>query len=143
MFGIFKKKAKVAQAAVAKIENRDLMEAIVAASVLVAYADGECGAKEMKTLEGIIASNDSLKHFGSEIGKTIDKYSTMYESGARLANMKLMREIADVDADEQQKEEVFIIAIEIADADGSIEAEERAVLEKIGKTLGLSVDMYI
>ncbi|HAT8542851.1 tellurite resistance TerB family protein [Vibrio vulnificus] len=143
MFGLFKKKAKAAQVTLHKVENRDLMEAIVAAAVLVANADGECSAKELDKLDNIISANDNLMHFGSEIGRTIDKYAAMYEAGARLAKMKLMKEIRDVDSDEEQKEEAFIIAIEIADADGEIDEAELAVLREIGKALGLNPDSYI
>lgn len=57
--------------------------------------------------------------------------------------MKLMKEISDVDSDEKQKEEAFIIAIEIADADGEIDETELAVLREIGKSLGLNPDSYI
>ncbi|KAB0285445.1 tellurite resistance protein [Vibrio fortis] len=143
MFGIFKKKAKAAQVQLHKVENRDLMEAIVASSVLVAFADGDCSAEELETLDAIIASNDNLSHFGSEIGKTIDKYSAMYEAGARLAKVKLMKEIRDVDGDETQKEEAFVIAIEIADADGEIDDAELKILKEIGKALGLNPESYI
>ncbi|MDP5253346.1 MULTISPECIES: TerB family tellurite resistance protein [unclassified Vibrio] len=143
MFGLFKKKAKAAQVTLHKVENRDLMEAIVAAAVLVAHADGDCSTAELEKLDNIISANDNLAHFGSEIGKTIDKYAAMYEAGARLAKMKLMKEIRDVDNDEAQKEEAFIIAIEIADADGEIDEAELSVLREIGKALGLNPDNYI
>lgn len=144
MFGkMFKKKATAAKVTLHKVENRDLMEAIVAGAVLVAYADGDCSSQELEKLQGIIESNDNLKHFGSEIGATIDKYSNMYESGQRIAKMKLMKEIDDVQADEEQKIEAFIIAIEIADADGEIDDKELAILKEIGKKLGLNPDNYI
>lgn len=143
MFGLFKKKAAAAKVTLHKVENRDLMEAIVAGAVLVAFADGDCSSDELEKLQGIIESNDNLAHFGSEIGVTIDKYSAMYESGARLAKVKLMKELKDVAADEAQKEEAFIIAIEIADADGDIDEDELKVLKDIGKALGLNADNYI
>ena len=143
MFGIFKKKTAALKATIHKVENRDLMEAIVAGAILVAYADGDCTQAELTKLADIIESNDNLKHFGSEIGATIDKYSLMFESGKRLAKMKLMKEIADVNADETQKVEAFIIAIEIADADGNIDEDEAKVLKEIGRTLGLNPDTYI
>ena len=41
MFGLFKKQANNAKVEIKKVENRDLMQAIVGAMVLVAYADGE------------------------------------------------------------------------------------------------------
>jgi tellurite resistance protein TerB len=143
MFGMFKKKVAAASATLHKVENRDLMEAIVAGAILVAYADGDCSAEELTKLQGIIESNDNLKHFGSEIGTTIDKYAAMFESGARLARVKLMKELEDVKGDESQKIEAFIIAIEIADADGSIDDNEYKVLKDIGKAFGLNPDSYI
>lgn len=143
MFNLFKKKAKAAQVTLHKVEKRDLMEAIVAGAVLVAFADGDCSSAELEKLDSIISANDNLAHFGSEIGKTIDKYSSMMEAGARLAKMKLMKELRDVEGDEEQKEEAFIITIEVADADGNIDDKEMAVLREIGKALGLNPDNYI
>lgn len=143
MFGMFKKKAAEARANLHKVENRDLMEAIVASAILVAYVDGDCSDTELQKLQGIVENNDNLKHFGSEIGKTIDKYCVMYEAGARLAKSKLMKEIRDVSADESHKIEAFIIAIEIADADGEIDDAEKAVLVQIGKEFGLKAEDYI
>lgn len=139
----FKKKTAAAKVTLHKVENRDLMEAIVAGAVLVAYADGDCSKEELTKLEDIIATNDNLKHFGSEINATVEKYSLMMESGARLGRVKLMKEIADVAGDEEQKVEAFIIAIEIADADGNIDEDEMKVLRDIGKALGLNPDNYI
>lgn len=143
MFGVFKKKAKAAQISMKKVENRDLMEAIVAGAIIVAYADGDCSPEELTKLQGIIESNDSLLHFGSEIGATIDKYSAMYEAGARLAKAKLMKEIKDVSSSEEEKLEAFLIAVEIADADGDIDETEYAMLKEIGKAFGLNPDTYI
>lgn len=140
---LFKKKSQALTVKLHKVENRDLMEAIVAAAVLVAYADGDCSTQELTKLQDIIESNDNLKHFGSEIGQTIDKYSLMYESGKRLAKVKLMKEITDVAAEEEQKIEAFIIAIEIADADGEIDEDELKILTEIGRALGLKPEAYI
>lgn len=146
MFGIgklFTKKKAALEVKLHKVENKDLMEAIVAGAVLVAHADGDCSDEELSVLHNIIEANDNLKHFGSEIGKTIDRYCDMYKAGARLAKVKLMKEINDVSADEEQKIEAFIIAIEIADADGTIDDSELTMLKEIGKTLGLNPENYI
>ncbi len=143
MFKFFKKKTAAAKVTIHKVENRDLMEAIVAGAILVAYADGDCSKEELTKLEDIIATNDNLKHFGSEIGATIEQYSLMMESGARLGKVKLMKELKDVQGDEDQKVEAFIIAIEIADADGEIDDDELNILREIGKAFGLNPDTYI
>lgn len=139
----FRKKKEEAQQAISKIENKDLMEAIVAASVLVANANKTFSNEGMLKLQGIIEVNPSLKHLQSEIGATVDRYCEMYEASSRLARSKLMKEIEDLKADPEQKEEAFIIAIEIADADGNIDEAEMKVLNEIGKLLGLNAEKYI
>lgn len=143
MFGMFKRKKKEITVTLHKVENRDLMEAICAGAVLVGYADGSFSDEEQKKLEGIIASNSNLAHFGSEIGKTIDQYCLMFEAGVRTARMKLMKEIEDLESNEDQKIEAFLIMIDIADSDGEIDEKELEVLQNIGRTLGLNPEKYI
>ena len=137
MFGLFKKQANNAKVEIKKVENRDLMQAIVGAMVLVAYADGECEKEELEKVERLIAANDSLAHFGSEITQTMGKYVEYMDAGPRLGTMKIMREIADVKNNAKDAEEVFVLAITIAEADGEIEPAELQVLAKLGRELGL------
>lgn len=133
------KKTAEVKANLQKIENKDFMEAIVGACILIAYADGDCEESELKTMESVISANDQLKHFGGEISTTISKFHTLMQAGPRIGKMKILREIADLKADEKGKEEVFVTAITIAEADGEIEPQEQVVLKEIGQTLGLSL----
>ena len=142
MFGLFKKQANNAKVEIKKVENRDLMQAIVGAMVLIAYADGECEKSELDKIERLIAANDSLAHFGSEITQTMGKYVEFMESGPRLGTMKIMREIADIKNNPKDAEEVFVLAITIAEADGEIEPAEMQVLAKLGRELGLRVQDF-
>lgn len=142
MFGLFKKQANNAKVEIKKVENRDLMQAIVGAMVLVAYADGECEKSELEKVERLIAANDSLSHFGSEITQTMGKYVEYMEAGPRLGTMKIMREIADIKNNAKDAEEVFVLAITIAEADGEIEPAELQVLAKLGRELGLRVQDF-
>lgn len=142
MFGLFKKKAGAAKVELKKVENRDLMQAIVGAMILVAYADGDCEKSELEKIERLIAANDSLAHFGSEITTTMGRFVEFMEAGPRLGEMKIMREIADIKNDAKDAEEVFVLAITIAEADGEIEPAELKVLAKLGRELGLRVQDY-
>lgn len=142
MFGLFKKQANNAKVEIKKVENRDLMQAIVGAMVLIAYADGECEKSELDKIERLIAANDSLAHFGSEITQTMGKYVEFMEAGPRLGTMKIMREIADIKNNPKDAEEVFVLAITIAEADGEIEPAEMQVLGKLGRELGLRVQDF-
>lgn len=142
MFGLFKKHAGNAKVEIKKVENRDLMQAIVGSMVLLAYADGECEKSELDKIERLIAANENLAHFGSEITATMGRFVEYMEAGPRLGEMKIMREIGDVKNNARDAEEVFINAITIAEADGEIEPAELKVLSKLGRELGLRVQDF-
>ena len=142
MLGIFKKKGAKAAKSIAKIENRDLMQAIVAGSMLVAAADGEIEPEEMDSLGKIIASNDSLKHFGNEIDNTIQKYKDILDAGFLLGKTKLKRELEDISSNQEHAEEVFVTMITIAQADGELEPDEYKVLVEMGRVLGQNLASY-
>ena len=143
MFGkIFGKKKQEAQAKLSKIENRDLMEAIVGGSILVAAADGEIEPEELQALEKLLATNDNLKHFGAEIGKEIAKFESMFDAGFRMGKMKVMREIEDVKNNPEEAEEVFVMMLTIAEADGEIEPEELVILKEVGQKIGIRLSDF-
>ena len=68
MFGkLFGKKTGQARAAVSKLANRDLMEAVVYGSIYVAAADGELEDSELSKIETILSNNPALQGFGAEL----------------------------------------------------------------------------
>lgn len=145
MFGLGKilgKKAGAAKVEMKKVENRDLMQAIVGAMILIAYADGECEKSELDKIERLIRANENLAHFGSEITSTMGRFVEYMEAGPRLGTIKVMREIADIKTNQRDAEEVFVNAITIAEADGEIEPAEMKVLATLGRELGLRVQDY-
>ena len=135
-FGKFIKSGK-------KVVNQNILEAIVAGSLLVAAADGEIEKNELDKLEKLLTNNDSLSAFKpAEIRKLIDRYTGILEADFRVGKLKLMKEIADISDDADQGEEVFVNALAIAEADGEIEPGELAVLKEIGRTLGINLSTY-
>ena len=143
MFGkLFGKKVGEAKAELKKVEGRDLMQAIVGAMVLLAYADGGCEKEELEKIERLIAANENLAHFGSEITVTMGRFVEYMDAGPRLGEMKIFREIADIKTNPRDAEEVFINAITIAEADGEIEPAEVKMLAKLGRELGLRVQDF-
>lgn len=119
-----------------KVENRDLMEAIVGGGLLVAAADGTIEKEEMQKLEKLIAGNDNLKHFGGEIGKTIGRFTNLLEGDFLVGRAKIMREIRDISGNDDNVEDVVLNVLAIAKSDGEIEPEERKVIEEIARELG-------
>lgn len=143
MFGkLLGKKVGGAKVELKKLENRDLMQAIVGACILIAGADGDLEASELDTIEKAIRSNPSLSHFGPEITTVMGQFKDQLAAGFRLAKVKIMREIGDIKSNAQDAEEVFVNAITIAEADGEIEPAELTVLAEIGRVLGLRLQDF-
>lgn len=140
---LFGKKVAAAKVELKKVENRDLMEAIVGGCLLVSAADGEIEKEETSKLDQLIRSNPRLGHFGNEITSTINRYTEQLEAGFRVGRMNILREIDDIKNDPKEAEEVFVNMLTIAEADGQIEPEEQKVLEEVGRRLGLRVEDYL
>lgn len=134
---MLKKKAAEGKAELKKIENRDLMEAIVGGCLLVAAADGSISDDEMLALDAQIQANESLSHFGSEIGKVMNRFEAQLKSGFRIGKMKILREIGDIKSNQEDAEEVFINILTIAESDGEIDKGELDVLKEVGNKLGV------
>ncbi|EIV9525844.1 MULTISPECIES: tellurite resistance TerB family protein [Klebsiella] len=140
---LFGKKAAAVKGELKKVENRDLMEAIVGGCLLVSAADGEIEKEETSKLDQLIRSNPRLSHFGNEITSTITRYTEQLEAGFRVGRMNILREIDDIKNDPKEAEEVFVNMLTIAEADGEIEPEEQKVLEEVGRRLGLRTEDYL
>lgn len=122
-----------------KVENRDLMEAIVGAGLLIAAADGEIEKEELNKLEKLISGNDNLKHFGAEIAKTMRRFTDLLEGDFLVGRAKIMREIRDISGNDEHVEDVMLNIRAVAMADGEIEPQERKVIEEIARELGYRV----
>ncbi len=142
MFGLLKKKFGAGKAELKKVEKRDLMEAIIGGALLVAAADGEIEEAELISLEKQILANPSLEHFGSEIGKTINRFEQMLNAGFRLGKMKILREIEDIKNNPDEAEEVFVNMLTIAESDGEIEPKEMVILKEVGSHLNIRLSEY-
>ena len=140
---MFKKKTAAVKVELKKVENRDLMEAIVGGCLLVAAADGEIEKEETAKLDQLLRSNPRLSHYGNEITALITRFTEQLEAGFRVGRMNILREIEDIKNDPKEAEEVFVNMLTIAESDGEIEPEEQKVLEEVGRRLGLRVEDYI
>lgn len=119
-----------------KIENRDLMEAIVGGGLLVAAADGDIEKDELNKLEKLISGNENLKHFKSDIGKTIRRFTDLLEGDFLVGRSKILREIRDIQGNDEHVEDVVLNILAIAKSDGEVEPAERKVIEEIARELG-------
>ncbi|MDH1236554.1 tellurite resistance TerB family protein [Stutzerimonas stutzeri] len=136
MFGL-KKKLFGAKVAAKKLENRDLMQAVVGACLLVAAADGSISKEEAGQIDKQLRANKNLEHFGSEITAQTNLYTEQLEASFRIGRMNILREIKDIASNPLDAEEVFVNAIAVAEAEGGLDDGELKVLSEIGTLLGL------
>ena len=139
LFTMFGKKKQEVKQNLAKVENRDLMQAIVGGSMLVAHADGTCEESELSKLDKTISALPELQHFGSEISDTINRFRQQFEVGFRIGRQKALKEIEDLKASPDEKLLCFNVMVTIAEADGEIGPEETKVLKDVATLLGINL----
>ena len=140
MFGNFKKKMGTGFNRFSG--NTDFLEAVCAASALVAYADGECDDGELDTALETIGNNETLKS-GFKQSKITTTMDIMLKraKGGRSGQRSLLKELEDIE-DDDQKEMTLLCALDIADHGGIDEAEKKCLV-KIGDAMGLNALSYI
>lgn len=147
MFGILKKALKSGAKEI-KAEygqNKDFLEAVCAGSALVAAADGEIEDSERSKVVSIITNHAQLSKLYDR--NTIEQTAEAMFKKAKDASgrQSLAREMDDIKNRPDGAtmcEDVYLIALDIADADGKIEPEEQAVLEKIAKRLNVDTSKF-
>ncbi|MEB0027568.1 TerB family tellurite resistance protein [Pseudomonas sp. MH9.2] len=140
---LFGKKTGQARAAVAKLANRDLMEAVVYGAIYVAAADGDLEESELSKVETILSNNPSLQGFGAELSNTIDRAKTDFKSGARILRQNAEKELGDLAHSPAEALTVLNIMLTVAEADGEIEPTEMVALERSAKLLGLNLKDHL
>jgi len=121
----------------------DLLEAVCAAAALVAAADGSVDDSEINATAKAVTANETLntafsaREIEGSIQRMLDR-----ANGGRVGKMGLYKEIGDVADNAEDGEIVLLTAMDIADADGEVSPEEKAVLEKIAGKLGLKLSNY-
>jgi tellurite resistance protein TerB len=143
MFNFFRQKGQEIADTAVRAENKKLMEAMVGAACLVAYADGELSDEEVTATSQLLTHTPALKAFGDTPAKEFDRLCNIMEAGYRMGKLQTMRDITKSKDNKEDAEMVLVIAIEVAYADGGCEPDEEKVLEEIANKLGLKLQDYI
>lgn len=126
-------------------ENRDFLEAVCAASALVAAADGDIEEVERRKVVSIVSNHPTLsKVYQSNVIEATAE--TMFKRAKDASGRQsLAREMDDIKGrpdGAQMAEDVYLIALDIAGSDGEIEPAEDAVLKKIAARLGIDATKF-
>ncbi|MRN43436.1 MULTISPECIES: tellurite resistance TerB family protein [unclassified Brucella] len=126
-------------------ENKDFLEAVCAASALVAAADGDISESERRKVVSIITNHSELSKIyqGNVIEQTAEKMFKLAKD--RSGRQQLARELDDIKGrpnGPKMAEDAYLVACDIADADGEVSKEEEDVLKKIADRLGLDPSKF-
>lgn len=122
--------------------RKDFLEAVCAASALVAAADGDVSDSEVDQTIKAISSNAQLSAAfkSAEIERTADVMLKRAQGG-RVGRSGLYTEIEQIANDHDMAETVLLSALDVADH-GGISAQEKEVLSKVAQKLGLNLASY-
>ena len=126
-------------------ENKDFLEAVLAASALVAAADGDIEETERRKVISVVSNHATLSklYASNVIESTAD---TMFKRAKDASGRnQLARELDDVKnrpGGQQMAEDAYLIALNIAGADGELEPQEAEVLKKIAARLNVDTSKF-
>ena len=121
-----------------RIRNRQFLDATMAATALVATADGEVTFSELSALDTVLESIQDLQIYDPHLA--VDKYKDFAdaiaddpESGRRNAIAAVHKIAGDADAAEL----VIRVAVAISKADGELSPQEAKSISDLCETLGV------
>lgn len=122
---------------VKKIKSRDFMEAVSAASALVAYADGLSTPEEVSKLIEYIRLDETLKVFDAgEVIEAFERYVESFEFDLRIGKEKAMKAIRKLPPRTEEARLLILLCCAIGQADMEFDNNERLVIREICQKLG-------
>lgn len=142
MFGSIKKAFKAGKTEInaAYSENRDFLEAVCAASALIAAADGDLEDSERQKAVRILTNHPVLGKLYKQNDIENCLESMFKRAKDNSGRLQLARELDDIkkrDTGAQMGEDVYLIASDVAGADGEVDDKEKEMLKKIAGRLGV------
>ncbi|MFT7401825.1 MAG: tellurite resistance protein TerB [Hydrogenophaga sp.] len=126
-----------------KFRSKDLLQAIVAGSTMIAYADGVVSAEEKQKLLGFVRSSEQLSVFESDkVIESFTQYLSRFEFDVTIAAGEALQKIAAFRG-KPEAELIVRVCLAIAKADGNIDMQEQQALGQICQSLGLDVKNYL
>lgn len=120
-----------------KFKSKDLLEAIVASSAMVAYADGQVSSEEKQKLMGYMRTSEQLKYFDqNDVIKIFQKYVEKYEFDATIATGEVMAAVTKFKG-KPQAQLVVRVCCAIGASDGDFDQTEKAVVRRMCTELEL------
>ena len=123
-----------------RMKNRQFLDATMAATALVATADGEVTFSELSALDSVMESIQDLQIYDPHVAVDIyrdfaDAIADNPEQGRDTALAATSKIVVDHDAAEL----VIRVAIAISKADGELSPQESDVIHELSELLGVRI----
>ena len=126
-----------------KFRSKDLLQAIVAGSTMIAYADGEVSASEKQKLMGYVRNSEQLSVFDTDkVIESFNQYLTRFEFDATIASGQALQKIA-VFKGKPEAHLIVRVCLAIANADGKFDSTEQQALDQICRSLDLDIKTFV
>ncbi|MDX1655394.1 MAG: tellurite resistance TerB family protein [Candidatus Competibacteraceae bacterium] len=123
---------------VGKFKNRKFMEAAVASSVLITYADGQARPEEKQGMLQFFRTSDAMKHFDAQEVKTLyETYCAKVADDFDFGKMDLMQVVGKLRGQEAESRALVRLCIIIGNKDGDFDQREKEVAREIARDLKL------
>lgn len=153
MFGFGKKKSVIGAAAsaafkemnAAQQENVDFLEAAASGVALVATVDGNADSAERNKAVSVITKNKNLgaifnqQQIEAMVSSYIDKAS---DSAGKNELVNELKDLKNHEKGAEYAKQVYLMAKDVASADGSIGEREQKALDVLAQILGVNASDF-
>lgn len=123
---------------VARVRNRDFLEACVAGCALVANADGVVKPDEKQKMMGFMQTSEVLSLYNaSEVIALFNKYTSHFEFDFGIGEAQALKTIGKLGRKPDEARLLVRACCVIGAADGHFDDKERAVVRRMCLELGL------
>ncbi|MCK5726893.1 MAG: tellurite resistance TerB family protein [Thiotrichaceae bacterium] len=134
-----KNKATELKTEALKFKNKNFLQAAMAGSALLAFADGDVSADEKTKMVKFIENYEPLSVFKTmDIITAFKEYVTQLEFDKDIGEAKAFEAINKMKSNDQASRLIMRLVIAIGAADGDFDNDEKAMARRVANELGLN-----
>ena len=124
---------------VAKFKNKDVLDALVAASTIVAAADGVIDASEKAKMVGVLKNSPLTSAYPvDQVIKSFTGHADRFDFDVDVGRSEALRVIGKFRSNPDVARMIVRSAVVIGKADGNFDASEKRAVEMIARELGIN-----
>ena len=151
LFKKAKRKVGSSVGTIADANEMEVIEAAMAAVVLVAYSSGDeedttpgnLSDAEVDAVVANVQSDEMMEMYGDEPLVIFDSYCDMMDANPRKAKLELMKKIELLEDNEDNSQKVILMAIATAEAAGGIDLDEMKILKSLSVAMGVRLSSIL